>query len=268
MNGAAACLGRLGSACLIAALALAVSDSTQAAPVRVRFPEGISHGFVRLRNPDGRILADGETAQHRRGNELVSRLRFAFRDGSVYDETTTFTQHGEFRLVTEHVVQHGPAFPDALDLAIDARSGQVTVHYTDHGEPKVAAEQFDLPPDLSNGIVQTLLKNAPANDVPSSLPYVVAAPKPRLARLAVRVAGRDEFFVGGLRHNATHYVLKVELGGITGVVAPLVGKQPPDSHIWILHDEVPSFVRAQQPFFSDAPLWTIELASPQMAGPH
>ena len=35
------------------------------------------------------------------------------------------------------------------------------------------------------------------------------------------------------RLHATHYVLKVEIGGLAGVVAPLVGKQPPDSHVWI-----------------------------------
>jgi hypothetical protein len=251
--------------CAIAAAVLSLAASTRAATVGVRFAEGASHGFVRLRSPEGRILADGETLQRRQGNQVVSRLLFTFRDGSVYDETTTFTQTRQFRLISHHLVQRGPAFPDALDVKIDAASGQVVVHYTDHGEAKSAAEHIDLPPDVSNGLVQLILKNALPNSVPSELPYVIAAPKPRLVKLAVSVAGTDRVQAAGHRRNATHYVLKVELGGVAGVVAPLIGKQPPDSHLWILRSDVPAFLRAQQPFFSDAPLWTIELASPQFA---
>ena len=251
--------------CIVVGLFAILSGSMHAATVSVRFREGFSHGFVRLRNPQGRILADGETSQQPHGSRIVGRLRFAFRDGSVYDETTTFTQQREFRLVSEHVVQHGPAFPESQDLLIDAASGQVTVHYTEQGEAKTASEHLDLPPDIANGIVQTLLKNEPSGVVPESLPYVIATPKPRLVKLIVRIAGTDRFSLGGLRRPATHYVLKVDLGGITGTIASITGKEPPDSHVWILHDDVPLFVRAQQPFFSDAPLWTIELASPQLA---
>jgi hypothetical protein len=59
-----------------------------------------------------------------------------------------------------------------------------------------------------------------------------------------------------------HYVLKVDIGGIKGVVAPLVGKQPPDSHVWILGGDAPAFVRSEQPLYNGGPLWRIELTSP------
>jgi hypothetical protein len=64
-----------------------------------------------------------------------------------------------------------------------------------------------------------------------------------------------------------HYVLKVDIGGLQGVIAPLIGKQPPDSHVWILQGEAPAFVRSEQPFFMGAPLWRIELVSPVWASP-
>jgi hypothetical protein len=64
------------------------------------------------------------------------------------------------------------------------------------------------------------------------------------------------------RRKATHYVLKVDIGGISGLLAPIVGKQPPDSHVWILGGEAPAFVKAEQPMYLGAPLWRIELASP------
>jgi hypothetical protein len=240
-------------------LSPAVADE----PIAVRHTEGLSHGFLRLRNEKGALLASGETMQRRRGNEVVAQMMFRFRDGSTYDETTVFTQQRQFRLVSDHVVQRGPAFPEASDMLIDARAGNVTVHYTDDGEQKVANEHMDLPPDLANGIVQTLLKNVRPGAIPESFPYVAATPKPRLIKLRLSVGGSDRFRNGTLSRRATHYVLKAELGGVTGVVAPIIGKQPPDSHVWIVAGDTPGFLRAQQPFFSDGPLWTIELAAPE-----
>jgi len=43
---------------------------------------------------------------------------------------------------------------------------------------------------------------------------------------------------------------------------PLVGKQPPDSHVWILGGEAPAFVKAEQPPYNEGPVWRIELTSP------
>jgi hypothetical protein len=129
------------------------------------------------------------------------------------------------------------------------------------------SEHLDLPTDLANGIVQTVLKNANPSVPPKSLPYLAATPKPRLINLKVAVAGADSFTSGRVRRRATHYVLKVDLGGVSGLVAPIIGKQPPDSHIWILNGDVPAFVRAEQPFFADGPLWSIELTAPQWVAP-
>jgi len=235
--------------------------------IAVRYPEGTSRAFLTLRNADGRVLADGETAQRQRGNRLTSDLMLRFRDGSLYRETTTYTQSRAFRVISDHVVQRGPSFPEALDLSIDAATGTVMVKYTDDGAEKTDTEHLDLPPDLANGIIQNLLKNADPQNPPQSLPYVAATPKPRLVKLRVSTAAPDVFTAGRLRRRATHYVLKVDLGGVSGVIAPLVGKQPPDSHVWILPGEVPGFVRAEQPFFSDGPLWSIEMAALRWAAP-
>jgi hypothetical protein len=57
-------------------------------------------------------------------------------------------------------------------------------------------------------------------------------------------------------------VLKIDIGGLKGLLAPLAGKQPPDSHVWILDGEAPAFVKSEQQLFMDGPLWRIELVSP------
>ena len=71
-----------------------------------------------------------------------------------------FSQRQNFRLISNHLVQKGPTFPQPLDLRIDCATGQVTVRYTDdHGKEKVESERMKLPPDLANGMTLTLLKN-------------------------------------------------------------------------------------------------------------
>jgi hypothetical protein len=121
---------------------------------------------------------------------------------------------------------------------------------------------MDLPSDVANGLIPTLLKNATPRALPKSVGLVVATPKPRLVKLAITAAGEDPFSTGGGARNALHYILKVNIGGIAGVFAPLVGKQPPDSHVWILGGEAPAFVKSEQPLYTDGPVWRIELVSP------
>jgi hypothetical protein len=121
---------------------------------------------------------------------------------------------------------------------------------------------MDLPPDLANGLIITLLKNVQRDALPPSVSLVVATPKPRLVKVTLSVAGSEPFSVAGSARKATHYVLKIDIGGIAGLVAPLVGKQPPDSHVWILEGEAPAFVRSKAPTFMGGPVWQTELVSP------
>jgi hypothetical protein len=242
---------------------LSASVPVRGEPVPVRHQEGTVHGFLVLRTLQGSPLADGDLIQVSRGKRVTSRLVFHFRDGSVHDETTVFSQDGEFRLISDRVIQRGPAFPQPLDLRIDATTGEVTVRYTDeHGEQKVETERVDVPADLANGLILTLLKNVSPSRHPKTLSFVAATPKPRLVKLAIASAGAERFSTGRARRKATHYVLKVEIGGISGFLAPIVGKQPPDSHVWILDGDAPAFVKSEQPLYSGGPLWRIELAAP------
>jgi hypothetical protein len=147
-------------------------------------------------------------------------------------------------------------------MSIERASGRVTVHYTEKdGEQKIADEHMELPADLANGMILTLLKNV-GDRPPASVSMIVTTPKPRLVKLPLSVASADQFWTGGVARKATHYVVKVDIGGVAGLVAPLVGKQPPDSHVWVLGGEAPAFVKSEGPLFQDGPIWRIELTSP------
>jgi hypothetical protein len=212
---------------------------------------------------DGTAIADGDLIQSARAGRVTSRLTFRFKDGSLHDETAVFTQRRHFRLVSSHLVQKGPTFPSPLELSIDATTGRVDVRYGDEsGETKVESQRLDLPPDLANGLVLTLLKNVSAGAPPKSLSFVAATPKPRLVKLEIQEAGRERFSTGRAVRRATHYVVKVDIGGLSGLLARVFGKQPPDSHVWILGGDAPAFVKSEQPLYVGGPIWRIELVSP------
>lgn len=245
------------------AAALLSTGIAAAAPVTVRHSEGLAHGFLVLRAMDGTVLADGDLQQTAQGDRVTARLTFRFRDGSRYDETVVFSQRGSFRLITDHLSQKGPSFPQPIDVTVDSAGGRAVVRYTDDGKPRIADQRFDVPPDLANGLMPTLLKNVGSEFSLGKVSMVVATPKPRLVTLAVTRAGEDTFRLGGSARKATHFILKLEIGGLSGLVAPLIGKQPPDTHMWILGGDVPAFLRSEGPMYNGGPVWRIELASPE-----
>ncbi len=250
-------------AVLVACATLLQPVAMSAAPVAVRHAEGLVHGFLVLRTLAGDTLADGDLIQVARGDRITSRLVFHFKDGSVHDETVVYSQRRNFRLLTDHLVQKGPAFQHPMEVSIDGPTGQVTVRSSDDdGKEKVVTERLNLPPDVANGLVLTLLKNVQSDASQLTVSMVAATPKPRLVKLAITAQGEEPFSVGGSSRKATHYVVKVEIGGAAGLVAPLLGKQPPDTHIWILGGEAPAFVKSEGPLFFGGPIWRIELVSP------
>jgi hypothetical protein len=254
---------RLPAVIITASLVLTGSATLPAEQVTVRYAEGVVHALLALRSPDGTVLAGGDLTQTVRDIQVTARLVLRFKDGSLHDETTIFSQRDRFRLLSDHVVQKGPAFPRQLDMTINAESGQVTVRYKDDdGKEKVEDEKLDLPPDLANGIMPVLLKNVSAGHLPPSVSYLAATPKPRLVKVALAVTGVESIAVAGSSRRATHYVARVDIGGMSGALAPIFGKQPPDNHLWILEGESPAFLRSEGPLYVGGPSWRIELTSP------
>lgn len=231
--------------------------------VKVRYREGVGHGFLVLRTSDGRPVADGDSTQLAQGDNVTSRMSFKFTDGSVYEQTTTFSQRGTFRLLKDHVVQKGPQFKPPMETSIDATTGEVTVRYTDdHGKQTVLTDRLDLPPDVANGLLFTLLKDVEP-DVPQTIvSYVAATPKPRLVHLEIIPQDQEPFLIGSHSHRALRYTVKVKIGGVAGLIAPLMGKQPAPMQAWVLAEGAPAFIRFDGPLCSDGPVWRMELAVP------
>jgi hypothetical protein len=141
---------------------------------------------------------------------------------------------------------------------VDVRKQEVTVSGDKDGHEKTS--HVDLPADISNGLMLVLLKNVPRDAVTTVA--MLGGDKPRLVRLVIQPVGTETFQVAGVGKKATHFVLKTEIGGITGVLAHVMGKVPSDLHVWIATEDPPTFVKFEGPLYVGGPVWRIELAAP------
>jgi len=246
-------------------LALLVVFSARAEPVKVRHRQGAAHGFVVLKNEGGVRLATGDMTQIVRGDRVTSRLLLRFRDGSVDDDTTVFSERGVFRLISDHHIQRGPSFPKPIDVLINAQTGEITSRSKDG---KRRQDHLDLPPDVSNGLPPNLLMNISPTVAETKLAFVAPTEKPRLIQISIKPAGELSFRIGDTKRKATDFVLHAELGGVVGMIAPLIGKQPSDFHIWILEGVSPAFIREEGQLYEGGPIWRIEQISPAFTDEH
>src|SRR5439155_23031049 len=128
-------------ALLLAWAVLLQPDALPADTVPVRHTEGLMHGFLVLQTLDGKSIADGQMMQDAHGDRVTDHLIFRFKDGSIYEDTTVFSQRQAFRLLSDHVIQRGPSFDRPLDASIDASAGKVIVRYTEgDGHEKVISQ--------------------------------------------------------------------------------------------------------------------------------
>jgi hypothetical protein len=165
-------------------------------------------------------------------------------DGSIDDETTTYRQQGTFRLVRNHHVQQGPFFAKPVDFAVEAATGIATSRTADkNGKTNVESEHIDLPDDLANGFVGTLLLNVPPNTAPFRVGILAPVFGGRLIRILISPQGEQPFQKEGQNFKATVFRIHPELGGILGVIAKLLDLQPKDVMVWVLEGEKPAVMR-------------------------
>jgi hypothetical protein len=250
-------LPRLLSLVLLASfVGLAVSQ-----PVPVRHLEGREHGFVVIHDEAGHPIGSGEVTQSVEGDRVTYRMIYRLRDGSVDDETTVFSQQRNFALISDHHIQRGSFFSQPLDLTIEANGHSIDRAATGSGKASVEENQQELEPGtVVNGMMGALMTDLDPHAPPFKLPILSPTRKPRLFHLVVSSAGQGSFTVAGLRRTATIFRMHADLGGVAGVVAPLIGKQPKDVLIWVLEGDVPVVVRVVGQMAEGGPMVDIQFA--------
>ena len=215
-----------------------------------------------MKTEDGKVIGVGDSVNQQMGRTWRSRLTLRFRDGSVDDDTTVYTQGTTLHVVSDHHVQKGPMFPKPMDSTLNTATRTVTWHEIHDSKDEVKTETMDLPDDLANGMMPWVLQNLPRGAAETKMSYVVFSPKPRVVKLAIHPDGRSRFRIGYVTKSAQVYRIHVELGGVAGVVAPLIGKAPADMHASVVSDDVPTFLRFNTYLYQDGPTLNIELSGP------
>lgn len=224
--------------------------------VPVRWAEGTVHGFLELRSQSGALLARGDLLQVPRDSDVESRLVFHFTDSSEFRETVTFSQHGVFRLESYALVQHGKAFDADLDVTL-SQNGTYEVKSRSHkdGKEQRYAGTLDLPADTYNGLIPVIGKDIDRK-TGQTVHVVAFTPKPIVIPL--------QFVPSEAQSGVVQFTLKPKLNVLQRVGAALTKQTPPDSHLWIVTEDVPAFLRFEGPLYR-GPVWRIDQTSPRFA---
>jgi hypothetical protein len=242
-------------AAITLAFVVAAAGPAAAEPIAVRYTEGITRGFPVLRSMGGEKLAQGELTQVPRGDVVESRLVFRFKDGSLYDERLTFSQRDVFTLQSYHIVQRGPSFPEAIDATVDRKTGRYEVRYKgDEDSPEETLKgSFDMPGDVYNGLLSTLMKNMPVA-TPATVQIIAFTPKPRLVKMLLKPTVEDPMNVNDAAVIATRFLVRPQLG----IFASLLIADIPDVKCWIAGGDAPAFLRFEGPLYFMGPIWRID----------
>ncbi len=247
----------------VVSLALAtIAISLSAEQVRVVERQGDLHGFLLLKDANGKEIAAGEQISETLGSVITTRTIIRFRDGSIDDETTAFRQGSIFQLIRDHHIQRGASFPKPMDVNIDAAKGEVSWTDLSKNPHQAKSEQMKLPDDLANGMIPLLVENFPHGADSLTLSYLSVDSKPRIVKLIIKPDGSDRVLIGPDGRQAERFDIHTEIGGVAGIVAPLAGKQPPEIKVWVVGSAVPVFVRMEGPLYEQGPIWNLLLAAP------
>jgi hypothetical protein len=233
------------------ALTLLLAASARSAPIAVSYQEGVVRAFPVLRSMENEMLAQGDFVQVARGDQVTMRLVFRFKDGSLHDETVVFAQRGLFTMQRYRLVQRGPSFPETLDASVDRETGRYEVRYRadeDSAEEQVTGS-VTLPDDTYNGMLSLVVKNL-APGVSETVSIVAFTPKPRVVKLQLVPLAKE----GSPMGEVVRYHIRPKLG----LIASLLVADIPDTRVWILRGDAPTFLKAEGPLYFLGPTWRVE----------
>src|SRR5207249_4317915 len=213
-------------------ITLFIYPPADAAPVAVRFLEGVAHGYFIVRSLAGETIGQGELTQVLKDENLVeSHVVIHFKNGSLYDEKVAFSQRRVFTMIRYHLIQRGPSFPDQIDVSIDRGTAEYKVRSLagKDGKEKLLTGHFDLPNDVYNGMFVVMLKNL-FKEANATVNFLAFTPSPQLIPLQLRFIGEQTVHIAELASKAKHYVFKPQIGKIRQFFGKLTGQLPADFH--------------------------------------
>ena len=178
-----------------------------------------------------------------------------------------FSQKRVFTLLTYHLVQRGPSFPEQLEVSFDRRSAHYTVRSQRGTKEKenVKSGQFNLPKDVYNGMLIMVAQNLPKG-IDVTVSVLAFMPEPQVVPVQLHAMEEQSIQVGDHSSKATHFTFTPQLGLLKEWLGKVTGKLPDEFHYdcWNMVEGIPSFVQYEGPLQVLAPIWRIELMSPRL----
>lgn len=230
---------------LLSALSL-LAAAPPAFAVELRYPQADLHGFPSMSDDRGRVIADGELTQRRKGDRLLVHAVWRFKDGRVAEEDDVLRTRPE--LIQESfrwVERRGKE--EVRRAEVDFRTGKATLTRAEDGKPKTWEEKLDLPAGkaftgYSTALAASQLRDELAkSEARLSLTFVAFTPKPRTVELEIGREPGSRIRAAGRQLAADLFTLHPKLPFPLSVVA-----HPPDSHLWFTHGSPPALLRAEQ----------------------
>jgi hypothetical protein len=226
--------------------------------VAVRSSIGDLHGFPSLSDTAGRVIADGELRQERRGDRVVVHVRWVFGDGREVDE------HDEFE-VARQLAQVRFAWSERSRgeerrrFEVDFETGRALAVTRERGEAKREEVHLDLPRGrafagygTALAVAELPLERGAAN---AELTFVAFTPKPRTVDLEVRRDGQEAVSAGGRAIPCDRLTLHAKIPFPIGLFV-----HPDDAHLWFTHTAPRALVRAEQNLAAkDDPLVVVDV---------
>jgi len=241
---------------VIAAALLLWPCAVEAEPIRVRTDRGKLPRFRRgsIAGWYGDRLRRDEPEAH--GQLVECRTILRFKDGSLYDErrhSRRSESSGSRPTVSRnaaHPTRHW-RYRSTQERAIQSpKSGG------EGRQEEVASGKLEMPADLYNGMALMLLKNLPGG-AGAVVHVAVFTPEPRLIEMEWSWEGEDEVLLGGRPMKTMRSLVKLKIGGLTGVFASLVGKSPPGPSLLARDRGCPAFVRFEGAMYLNGPVWRL-----------
>jgi hypothetical protein len=242
------------------ALLAVVAAGHGVAQIAVKHPVGARHGFLTVRTQSGVAMGYAELSEYAVGDVVTVDMAYHFLDGSLDEEVSSFRQGKTFEFLSDHHVQKGKFFKTQSDMLVEANGKATVKSIGKDGKEKVDTAQMQITPDLANGMVGTVMENIPASAGEFKLAMIAPTPKPLAIKLDITPEGEQTFRIAGTSRKAHVFRVRPQIGGVIGVVAAMINKQPADITISVLEGEVPTIVRIQQQLAEGTPMLDIEMA--------
>lgn len=217
---------------------------SRASAIELRSEPGALHGFPSMSDPDGHVIADGELTQEVRGDELVAKVRWQFRDGRRAEEVDTFALRPELSQRTFSFVETSGGV-ERRRFEVDFGSGKASAVVGKGDHPDQANARLELPRGRSFAGYGVALA---AGELPleregasQELTFVAFTPGPRTVTLEIRRGKQVNIPAGDRSIAADDFTLHPKLPFPVKLFV-----HPKDAHLWFTHRPPRALVRAEQ----------------------